>query len=165
MDPEPPDSPAPPGSPSPSAPPVPSAPPDPQPRWHPWRVLREKFPDAEVRHTDVLPATVLGVTDGDDVWLARDMLQVERRCTLTHEIVHLERGHRGCQPPAVEADVERESARRLVPLRALGEALAWAHDEAEAADELWVDVATLRARLDGLAPEEIAYLRARLEDT
>lgn len=43
-------------------------------------------------------------------------LQPERRCTLTHELIHIECGHSGCQPPAVELEVRVEAARRLIPL-------------------------------------------------
>ena len=97
-------------------------------------------------------------------WLARGLLQVEERCTLAHELIHIERGHRGCQPPRIEADVEREAARRLIPLDLLGEALTWARCEAEAADELCVDIATLRTRLADLTRAERARLRRRLAD-
>lgn len=131
--------------------------------WHPWRVLRDEYPDVEVWHTDQLPQPLLGLTDGATVWLRRAATQAEHRCTLTHEIIHLERGHRGCQPPAIEAAVEREAARRLIPLHALGEALAWATCEIEAADELWVDVPTLRTRLASLIDAERRWLDQRLE--
>lgn len=132
--------------------------------FHPWRYLRDTHPGVLVWHTKTLPPAILGVTDGQDVWLDADMTQAERRCTLVHETIHIERGHRGCQPPAVEASVEREAARRLIPVQALGEALAWARSEAEAAEELWVDVATLRVRLASLNHFERGYLRRRLEE-
>jgi hypothetical protein len=63
-----------------------------------------------------------------------------------------------------ERRVSDIACRRLIGIRDLGEALAWAHDVDEAADELWVDVDTLRARLDHLHPAERAYLRRRLAD-
>lgn len=94
------------------------------------------------------------------------MTQAERRSTLAHELVHLERG------PAVrgyvewdEREVSKEAARRLLPgIREVGEALAWSLDLTEAADELWVDVGTLRVRLEHLHPAERAYLKRRLEE-
>ena len=132
--------------------------------FHPWRYLRDTHPGVLVWHTKTLPPAVLGATDGQDVWLDADMTQAERRCTLMHELIHIERGHHGCQPPAVEASVERAVARRLIPVQALGEALAWARSEAEAADELWVDVDTLRVRLASLNHFERGYLRKRLEE-
>ena len=132
--------------------------------WQPWRTLREEHPDVVVHYAAPLPALVLGVTDGRSIWLARGLLQVEERCTLAHELIHIERGHRGCQPPRIEADVEREAARRLIPLDLLGEALTWARCEAETADELCVDIATLRTRLADLTRAERARLRRRLAD-
>lgn len=50
----------------------------------------------------------------------------------------------------------------LITIRALGDALAWARTRDEAAEELWVDVATLEARLRSLHPAERAYLNRRL---
>lgn len=85
--------------------------------------------------------------------------QVERRCVLTHELVHLEHGHRGCQPPAVEIAVRREAARRLVRMEHLAAALPWAQDCDELADELWVTPMVLADRYDGLTETEMAALR------
>ena len=51
-----------------------------------------------------------------------------------------------------------------LPLDLLGEALTWARCEAEAADELCVDIATLRTRLAALTRAERAWLRRRLAD-
>jgi hypothetical protein len=45
-----------------------------------------------------------------------------------------------------------------------GEALAWAQDEHEAAEELGVDVGVLRDRLRWPHPSERHYLTRRLED-
>lgn len=132
--------------------------------YHPWRRLRE------------LVDVTLGWHDGgyagwcrhstQEVSLRRGMTQAERRSTICHEVVHLERGPApkgyGRQD---ELAVSKEAARRLIPnVRALGEALAWACCPEEAADELWVDVGTLRTRLNHLHPAERAYLKRRLDD-
>ena len=95
-----------------------------------------------------------------DIGLSR----VEERCTLTHEIVHAERGPfprwaTACEEAAVNA----EAARRLIPLDALGEALAWSLHPAVAAEELDVDPPTLEALLRDLAAAEVEALRHRLE--
>lgn len=116
-----------------------------------------------------LPHGVWGLTDGGHrVWLDARLGQAERRSTLAHELEHIRRGHHGCQPPAVEASVEHHAARRLIPdVHALADALVWARGHlGEAADELWVDVPTLRARLDPthLHPAEVEILRRRLTD-
>lgn len=131
---------------------------------HPWRSLRlreritlawhESGPMGWSRHST------------QTVSLRRDLTYAERRCTLEHELLHLERG-----PVPVgwvaqdEERVRRETARRMLPdVRAVGEALAWAHTEHEAADELGVDVYVLRYRLRHLHPAERGYLHARLAE-
>lgn len=130
--------------------------------YHPWRLLR-----------DLAHVTLRWHDDGHAGWcrhstqevsLRRGMTQAERRSTLTHELVHLERG------PAVrgysareEIEVSKEAARRLLPsVRVVGEALAWSLNIDVAADELWVDRGTLRTRLEHLHPAERAYLVRRL---
>ena len=89
---------------------------------------------------------------------------VEERCTLTHEIVHAERGPFPRWATArEEAAVNAEAARRLIPLDALGEALAWSLHPAVAAEELDVDPSTLEALLRDLAAAEVEALRRRLQ--
>ncbi len=135
-------------------------------RWHPWRVLR-RTPDLYVQWTDDLPADTLGAYDGHGtVFLASGQLQTEARCTLTHEQVHAERGDVGHCDPKTERRVRREAARRLVPVRALAEALLF-HGERDlpaVADELWVDLDTLTVRLDTMHPADRGYLTRRLQD-
>ena len=98
-------------------------------------------------------------TDGlGRIWMDPRLNQVERRCVLTHELVHLEHGHRGCQPRAVETAVRREAARRLVRMEHLTAALPWARDCDELADELWVTPMVLTDRYDGLTEAETAVL-------
>ena len=127
--------------------------------WHPWRTLRERE-DIIVAWTDRLPSQVLGVTDGARIWMAREQLQVERRCTLTHELIHIEQGHHGCQPAHVERLVSVEASCRLITIEDLCRVAVWARSMSEAADELWVDVDTLLVRLESLDTDE----RVRLDD-
>lgn len=99
------------------------------------------------------------------VSIRRGMTWAERRSTVCHELHHVSRG------PTLEGDleareelrVEKESARWLLrDVRAIGEALAWAHTLEEAADELCVDERTLWVRLRYLHPSERAALTRRL---
>lgn len=130
---------------------------------HPWRRLRALTHVTLLWH-DGGPA---GETDfeANTISLRRGMTHDERRCTILHECLHVERG------PVLttladreEMRVERETSRLLLPdVRAVGEALAWGRDLAEAAWELSVDSGTLRIRLENLHPAERAYLRRRLE--
>lgn len=129
--------------------------------WHPWRRLRDlshidllwEDTDDEYGHATFVPPSIT---------LAIGLTQAERRCTLTHELIHHERGQVLEQyHDREEAAVERESAKRLIGLEQLGDALAWSNDMGEIADELWVDVPTLQARLTCLHPAERAYLVRR----
>ncbi|MFC2623676.1 MAG: ImmA/IrrE family metallo-endopeptidase [Propionibacterium acidifaciens] len=81
----------------------------------------------------------------------------QRRCTLAHELVHVERGPVPADPwlaAREEAAVEAEAARRLIGIDALADALAWSSQPAEIADELGVDVQTLMVRVGGLSVAE-----------
>lgn len=136
-------------------------------QYHPWRELRALT--HLVLHWHELAPGVWGATDGEHrVWLDHRLGQVERRCTLAHELEHVRRGHRGCQPEVVERAVHAAAARRLVPcVHQLADALVWARGDMQvAADELWVDEDTLTARLDPrhLHPAERAILVARMEE-
>ncbi len=108
-----------------------------------------------------MPDGVPGRTNGRDViWLDKRLSQVERRCALTHELIHIEHAHEGCQPPGVEAKVRAEAARRLVRLDHLAKALSWSSRISfnELADELWVTPEVLRDRFANLTEEELLIL-------
>lgn len=107
-----------------------------------------------------------GLTRWRDRVIELDIRLSERavRCVLSHEVVHAERGPFPRRLLSREEEiVSRESARRLIDLHPLGEALAWSLHPHEAADELWVDTNTLDARIRGLSDAERVYLADRLE--
>lgn len=108
-----------------------------------------------------------GMTVGSDlIVLHPEQLQVERRCALTHELVHVELGHVTACTAREDCDAQRQAARWLVDIGDLLDALRWAEDMREVADCLWVDEATLMARLDGLTADErgqIVALHAELD--
>lgn len=101
-----------------------------------------------------LPPPYRAVTDGTDIWMSTKLLQVERRCTLTHELVHMDLGHSGCQDDAVEARVRRVTARRLLSASQLVPVAQWTQSVEEAADELWVTPEVLRDFMASLSPVE-----------
>jgi hypothetical protein len=88
--------------------------------------------------------------------------QAERRSVLTHERIHLERGHVGCQPRRVENSVAREAARRLIKLTDLISALLTVESWDEAADEMHCRREDVETRLASLHPSEKAALRRAL---
>nr|WP_239437567.1 ImmA/IrrE family metallo-endopeptidase [Arthrobacter alpinus] len=106
-----------------------------------------------------MPDGAPGRTDGLRViWLDDRLQQVARRCTLTHELVHFERGHSGCQEPRIEAEVRAEAARRLILIEDLCQHASWATSVHELAEDLWVTPDVVFDRLQTLTPEETALL-------
>lgn len=133
---------------------------------HPWRRFHEAA--GWLLHFAALPSGLMGYTDfgRQQVALDKHLLQAERRCTIAHELEHIKRGPLPADPVLAareELVIDKAVARRLIDLKALGEALAWTQNLDEAAEELWVDAATLRTRLQYLHPSEVHYLRRRLE--
>lgn len=129
---------------------------------HPWRRLRELVHVTLAWHDD----GPMGLTTHSTktVSLRRDLTWEQRRCTLQHELIHVENGPmpRGLREKDEEW-VRRETAVRMIPdIRPVGDALAWANCEAEAAEELGVDVPVLLYRLRHMSPMERAWLQHRL---
>lgn len=120
--------------------------------FHPWRRLRS------LTGVDLVwrPLTgMLGATDGATViYMDPVQLQVERRCTVAHEQAHIELGHTRGHHPDDERTATQLAARWLVEMPAILDALRWSEELEEVADQLWVDLPTLMARLDGLTSEE-----------
>lgn len=131
---------------------------------HPWRALRELDRVAVSWRSD-LPHTVHAVTNGHNIiWMAKNLLQVERRCALQHELVHIELGHTCHQDNNIESQVRRITARRLIPSRMLFGAWKAALSVEEWADALWVTSPVLEDRLDGLTADEELTARQLIED-
>lgn len=131
---------------------------------HPWRRLRELGAHVTLAWHDDGPmgSTTHSTTT---VSLRRGLTWAERRCTLQHELLHIETGPlpRGLRAKDEER-VRRETALRMIPdIRPVGDAIAWSLSEDEAADELGVDVPVLRYRLKHMSPQEQSWLRARLQ--
>ena len=105
--------------------------------------------------------------DGAVIALRAGTSAAQRRCTLAHEIVHLERGLRDCGPwlHREEQTVHRTAARRLITVSELAAAirdLGRADDRAALAQALDVDTETLLVRLATLEPAERRALRRAL---
>lgn len=127
--------------------------------FHPWGELRR------LTHIIVIwkrPAPeVPAATDGERrIWIDPSLSQRERRCTLTHELVHLGLRHRGCQPPGVERRVREAAAGRLISWQDLLVEVPWARSLCELADELWVTEEVLADRLGALSLGELRHLES-----
>jgi hypothetical protein len=135
--------------------------------YDPWRDLADNHP-----HIRVVLVPMRGDLLGElreaglVIALRSGTTAAQRRCTLTHELVHLERGIRECGPwqQREELAVHREAARRLIPMGALlrGVTVA-AHSSGTGllADELGVDSDTLDVRLASLNRSERRALSGR----
>lgn len=109
----------------------------------------------------------LGRTNFHDrsVDLDPDQDQPQERGTVTHEVVHIERGPipDGWEEWE-ERIVNRLAARRLISLDELVDGMLWSYDVEELAVVLWVDVPTVRVRLQTLTEAEGREIQARLDE-
>ncbi|MBF6133483.1 hypothetical protein IU501_10780 [Nocardia otitidiscaviarum] len=137
-------------------------------RWNPWRHVGRRYPHIEVDCTHALPGKKRGSWTTKGIFIDRGLGQAARRCALAHEIVHLERGPVSRDPHLARREeriVSIVAAKRLIPLASLTEALMWsAPDNAhELAEELWVDLPTLRIRLHHITPAEVRHVNDALD--
>ena len=139
-----------------------------EPAYDPWHDVATNWPQVRVV-VEAMSGDLLGeVRDGGTlIALRADTSAAQLRCTLAHEIVHLERGLTDCGPwlDREERQVHAEAARRLVPAAALADAirsLGSSDDQAALASLLDVDGETLRVRWHHLTLNDRALLRRAL---
>lgn len=133
--------------------------------FHPWRALR-RLEHMTLGWHELAGVDAVLFGDLQTVLLHKGLLQAERRCALAHELAHHELGHSGCGDRRSllrqERAAEAVASRWLIPIEALADVQVWTPYLAEQAEELWVDVPMLRARLERLHPAERGYLCRRL---
>lgn len=131
--------------------------------FDPWGIL-ERLPGWTVNLAWEPPHRGLTHFHRRTITLDATLAGRDERCVLTHELVHAERGpFPRWMRSREECIVSQIAARRLIDLTDLGEALAWSLNPVTVADELDVDLPTLRARLTALDAGERAYLTDRTE--
>lgn len=124
--------------------------------FDPWNTIGAN-PWIEIHHVR-MPDGKPGATDGTrTIWLDDRLTARERRCVLTHELIHLQYEHDDCQAPKVERRVRTETAHLLVPWPSL--ALFEHTDLATLAEELHVTDLVLEDRLWSLSELEVELLR------
>jgi hypothetical protein len=133
-------------------------------RYDPWHDLAVNWPEVDVV-IEPMGGRLLGLLRYPVIALRAGTSAAQRRCTLAHEIVHLERGVRDCGPWSGREEllVHREVARRLITLPDLAAAVRDLGGSAvlpELAQALDVDSETARLRLDMLSSEELTYVCA-----
>lgn len=131
---------------------------------NPWRHLAVHHPDVRVVWTR-LPGTMRGWTDGTVILIDDRLTQAQRRVTVCHETLHIERGIIPADT-LEECRVERLVAVRLITTEQLIDALRWQRHPSIAglADLLWVDRVTVERRLESLTPAEQAQIDAAIRD-
>lgn len=137
-------------------------------RYDPWRDVRLNWPQVRVV-IERMTGDLLGeVRDGGAVIALRaGTSAAQRRCTLAHEIVHLERGLHDCGQwlHREEFAVHLTATRRLIRVTDLVAAireLGGADDRGALAQVLEVDTETLAMRLSQLDRDERRSVRRAL---
>lgn len=136
-------------------------------QYDPWRHIATDYPEWVVREWTFPDGHRWGLTEHPTrtVWIDKRLDLASERCTLAHELVHVERGpfpeHLREKEEAICDDI---AARRLMPLIVLAEAMAWARDQAELRRVLEVDPPMLDARMSGLTPWERELLDRHMRD-
>lgn len=136
--------------------------------YSPWEELAA-MPDVTIRVAELGDDT-LGWSDPRTrtIFLHKRQTQRQMRCTLAHELEHLRHGDEVPESLSPVLATRQEiaacvrSARRLIGLDALIDALRWSQDEQELAEELHVDVETVKIRLLTLTPAEHAVIDERV---
>ena len=123
--------------------------------FDPWAVTNE----CSIEVIRIPLRHLSGYTDGRRIWLDHHLTAVEARCTLTHELVHMSRGHDQHQPPAVEERVRAATACLLVPWEAITAHAGSQLDAWHLAQELGVTERVLADRLRYASAAEVAELR------
>lgn len=118
-----------------------------------------RYPEVTIRHRDLAGIPGAVCRRRKVILVERNMSRAERRCTLAHEIAHLDLEHGA---PVNERSEERAAdvlaAERLMALTDLAAALRWALSFEELAEELDVTTHMARVRILALSIEEKAWL-------
>jgi hypothetical protein len=136
---------------------------------NPWADVAAR-PDITIEFAD-LPGRIRGFCDHDTrtIWISTRLRQRERNKVLQHELLHMDRGPVfACHQAEEERAVEEATARILIPIDALCDALRWSRDPHDIADALHVPAYLIRIRWDAMKhPAEraaVAAVMADLED-
>lgn len=135
--------------------------------YSPWADAAERHPDIHIERWDISPARGAWVASERVILIDRDLTQTERRCTLAHELAHIDLGHveaRGWFARRLEREADRLAAKRLLAdIEAIADAIC-THplDPDLVAEQLGVTLRMLRKRLKRLTPSETSYIEARL---
>lgn len=135
--------------------------------WHP----DDHTQGIRIIDTMPLPPGIAGLTDGHTIWLNPRLTPAGRRCTLAHELIHIERGIRHNLEPRLadreELAVDRTASHRLIPTDMLIDAIVWAQGQPTAAGLAWetdTDAPTAAIRMRTVTADEAAAINRALDD-
>lgn len=135
-----------------------------------YRALGE-HPDIELAVTPLPTGRGFWLSEQRVILVDSRLSRRHRRCIVAHELEHALAGDDGCDGTLddhyfrcrMERRASRRAARRLITVAALAEAVAlYRDDDAQVAEHLDVDIATLDTRRLSLLPDEWRQLHARL---
>jgi hypothetical protein len=106
--------------------------------------------------TKRLPEGVHGYTDGTKIFVDDRLNSVQLKCTIVHELIHIERGQGTRQLESEEMAVRYETARRLLPIIAMSGVCRTADKLSLAAKDLSVTKRVLMDRAAVLTDSEAA---------
>ncbi len=115
--------------------------------FDPWECVATDWPGWRIEVADIRPRRGLTIWATCTIVLDIGLTPTERRCTLTHELIHVERGsvpRDRWLKIREEREVRRLAAARLIDPERLADAMAWAQDPREIAEIVGVDVRTLQ---------------------
>jgi len=136
-------------------------------RYDPWRHLAESFPYVRVELGKLRPGRMGEWRSTDVIVLAYYLYPDEARCTLAHELVHVERGPSPKDPELAAAEekvVDEIAARRLITLTELRAVMQMGRSYQMGA-ALHVDVGTLLTRMETLTELERTWLTEQTTET
>jgi len=136
-------------------------------RYDPWRHLTESFPYMQVETGKLRPGRMGEWTVDNRIVLSCLLYPDEARCTLAHELVHVERGPSPKDPELAAAEeriVDGVAARRLITLNELRAVMRMGKSYQMAA-ALHVDVTTLLTRMETLTELERTWLTEQTTET
>jgi Zn-dependent peptidase ImmA (M78 family) len=135
--------------------------------YDPWRDAAERHAELHVEVCTTSPISGAWVRDAAVVFIGRHLDPVQRRCTLAHELAHVDLVHSATGQPILDARLEVAAdalaAARLIPLPELiAAAPVYPDDPAGLASCLCVTERVLQLRVARLDRPERAALEAAL---
>lgn len=135
--------------------------------YNPWRDAATHLPDVHIERVDLAPCHGAWVSSERVILLDKGLDVAGRRCTLNHEIAHIDLGHGagvgGWFGRRQERDADRLAACRMLDVDALAEGLTL-HPlhPALVAQHLEVPLRLLRRMLEQLTDEQRIYIENRI---